>query len=121
MVLSITPNYQSIPDSVYMEIGRCIAEHHTGFQCVYALHKDTCFRHLHFLYNTVSYKDGKKFSQGPPDLNKTKMYCNHVLEKLNLKRFIGMSDEDILNDIPDCFSEEDKEKILWVIKNEILK
>lgn len=84
MVLSITPNYQSIPDSVYMEIGRRIAEHHTGFQCVYALHKDTCFRHLHFLYNTVSYKDGKKFSQGPPDLNKIKMYCNHVLEEFNL-------------------------------------
>ena len=47
--------------------------------------------------------------------------CGNVLEKLDLKRFIGMSDEEILNDIPDCFSEEDKEKILWVIKNEILK
>lgn len=84
VVLSITPDYNSRNDSDYMEIGRRIAEHYAGYQCVYALHKDTEYRHLHFVFNSVSYKDGKKFSQGSPDLNRVKMYCNHVLEEFDL-------------------------------------
>lgn len=83
VVFSITPDYKSVPDADYMEIGRLIADHYDGYQCVYALHKDTRIRHLHFIFNTVSYKDGKKYSQGPPDLNRIKMYCNHILEKLD--------------------------------------
>lgn len=79
-VLSITPDIQHIPDDVYMEVGRRIASHRLGYQCVYALHKDTSIRHIHFLFNSVSYKDGKKFSQGPSALNENKTFVNYVLE-----------------------------------------
>ncbi len=84
VVLSITPDREYVPDSDYMEIGRRIAEHYVGFQCVYTLHKNTDYRHLHFIFNSVNYKDGKKFSQGPTDLNRIKTYCNTVLDEYNL-------------------------------------
>ena len=83
-VLSITPDLPYMKDSDYMEIGRRIASHRHGFQCAYALHKDTSIRHLHFLFNSVSYRDGKKFSQGPSELNSVKTFINHVLEDYNL-------------------------------------
>lgn len=83
VVLSITPDHSSRKDSDYMEIGRRIADHYIGYQCAYALHKDTRIRHLHFVFNSVSYKDGKKFSQGPPDLNRIKMYVNTLLEEFD--------------------------------------
>ena len=83
-VLSITPDFPSLKDSDYIDIGRRVASHCVGYQCMYALHKDTKIRHLHFLWNTVSYKDGRRFSQGPPDLNREKAYINSVLEEYGL-------------------------------------
>ena len=83
-VLSITPDFPTLKDADYMEIGRRIASHCIGHQCVYALHKDTRTRHLHFVWNTISYKDGKRFSMGPPGLNQEKLYINKVLEEYDL-------------------------------------
>lgn len=83
-VLSITPDHASMKDSDFMEIGRRIASHFIGHQCVYALHKDTKNRHLHFITNTISYKDGKRFNQGPPDLNRMKVFINSILEEYDL-------------------------------------
>lgn len=83
-VLSITPDYPTLKDSDYMKIGERIASHCIGHQCVYALHKDTRTRHLHFVWNTISYKDGKRFSMGPPGLNQEKLYINKVLEEYDL-------------------------------------
>jgi len=82
--LSITPDSPLISDDDYMEIGRRIASNCIGMQCVYALHKDTKIRHLHIVWNNISYIDGKRFSQGPPGLNKEKAYINSILEKYNL-------------------------------------
>lgn len=78
-VLSITPDKPENTNASYMEIGRRIASYLDGFQSVYALHTDTDTRHLHFLVNSVSYKDGKKFTQGPKELNDFKTYCDQVL------------------------------------------
>ena len=80
-VLSITPDRKSITDEVYMELGRRIAQYNDGYQCVYTLHKDTSYRHLHFIFNTVAYKDGKRYSSGPPDLQRVRTYINGLLEK----------------------------------------
>ena len=82
--LSITPDFPTLKDSDYMQIGERIASHCIGHQCLYALHKDTKIRHIHFLWNTVSYKDGRRFSQEPPDLNREKAYINSVLEEYGL-------------------------------------
>ena len=83
-VLSITPDFPTLKDSDYMEIGRRVASHCIGHQCVYALHKDTRTRHLHFVWNTICYKDGKRFNMGPPGLNQEKLYINKVLEEYDL-------------------------------------
>lgn len=83
-VLSITPDFPTLKDSDYMKIGERIASHCIGHQCIYALHKDTCTRHIHFVWNTISYKDGKRFSMGPPGLNQEKLYINKVLEEYDL-------------------------------------
>jgi len=60
-----------------------IADYFEGFQVAFAVHKDTNNRHMHFVVNSVSYKDGHKFSQGPDDLNKFKTYCNRILDSHN--------------------------------------
>ncbi|WP_303837004.1 relaxase/mobilization nuclease domain-containing protein [Ruminococcus flavefaciens] len=83
-VLSITPDFPTMKDSDYMEIGRRIASHCVGHQCVYALHKDTRIRHLHFVWNAICYKNGKRFNMGPPGLNQEKLYINKILEKYDL-------------------------------------
>lgn len=66
-----------------MTVGYEIADYFEDFQVAFALHKDTNNRHIHFVVNSVSYKDGHKFSQGPDDLNKFKTYCNKVLNNHN--------------------------------------
>lgn len=80
MVLSLTPDRQETSDKVYMEVAERIAQKFKQFQCVYALHKDSNIRHLHFVANCVSYVDGRKFSQGPAELNRFKNDCNHILQ-----------------------------------------
>lgn len=72
-VLSVTPDKKENTNASYMEIGRRISSYFDGFQSVFALHTDTSTRHLHFLINSVSYKDGRKFSQGPTELRT----CSH--------------------------------------------
>lgn len=83
-VLSITPDFPTLKDADYMAIGRRIASHCVGHQCVFALHKDTRTRHLHFVWNTICYKDGKRFNMGPPGLNLEKLFINKVLEEYDL-------------------------------------
>ena len=83
-VLSITPDFPSLKDSDYMEIGRRVAAHSSGYQCIISQHKDTKIRHLHFIWNSISYKNGKRFTQGPPGLHQEKIYINHVLEEYDL-------------------------------------
>lgn len=66
-----------------MTVGYEIADYFEDFQVAFALHIDTNNRHIHFVVNSVSYKDGHKFSQGPDDLNKFKTYCNRILDSHN--------------------------------------
>ncbi len=80
-VLSLTPDLDSVDNETYMQIAARIASHLSDFQSVYTLHLDTNVRHLHFLINSVSIKDGHKFKQSRTDLNVFKTYCNHVITK----------------------------------------
>lgn len=82
-----------------MEIGRRISSYFDGFQSVFALHTDTSTRHLHFLINSVSYKDGRKFSQDPTELNNFKTYCNHVLHE-NGFDIIKKGNNELFDDTP---------------------
>lgn len=66
-----------------MTVGYEIADYFSDFQIAFAVHKDTNNRHIHFVVNSVSYKDGHKFSQGPGELIEFKTYCNEILHKHN--------------------------------------
>ena len=98
-VLSVTPDKKENTNASYMEIGRRISSYFDGFQSVFALHTDTSTRHLHFLVNSVSYKDGRKFSQGPTELNNFKTYCNHVLHE-NGFDIIKKGNNELFDDTP---------------------
>lgn len=84
IVLSITPDLPGNSDEKYLKIGREIADFFTDYQSLITVHKDTKLRHVHILLNSVSFKDGKKFSQGPKELNDFRLKCNRVLEKYDL-------------------------------------
>ncbi len=80
-VLSLTPDNESTSDEQYMELADKIASYFSQYQCVYALHKDTQFRHLHFVMNSVNYTNGKKFSQCHRQLGRFKNHCNDILDE----------------------------------------
>lgn len=101
-VLSVTPDKKENTNASYMEIGRRIASYFDGFQSVFALHTDTDTRHLHFLVNSVSYKNGKKFTQGPKELNDFKTYCDHVLHE-NGFDIIKKGNNELFDDTPYSF------------------
>lgn len=100
-VLSMTPNFPTMKDSDYMKIGERIASHCIGHQCVFALHKDTRIRHLHFIWNTINYKDGKRFNMGPPGLNQEKLYINKILEEYDLDPIRSSLNEIVDNNYHD--------------------
>ena len=78
-VVSITPDDPATPNEKYMEVGAKIAILHPDFQCCYSLHLDSAVRHLHFLMNSVSYRDGSKFTQSHSDLGRFRQQVNDIL------------------------------------------
>lgn len=54
------------------------------YQIVYALHEDTPYLHVHFVWNNVSYVDGHKCSFGITEYNQTIAYIGHILSNYNL-------------------------------------
>lgn len=80
LVVSLTPDDQNRSDNVYMELAPKIAGIFEGFQSYFAVHKDTEIRHLHIVLNSVSYVDGRKFTQSKTDLHRLKQKCNDLLE-----------------------------------------
>lgn len=47
-----------------LNVGYWAAQQLGNFQVAYALHTDTCHFHLHLVVNTVSYEDGRRYSDG---------------------------------------------------------
>ena len=99
MVLSITPDILKNSDEVYMEIANRMANYFSKYQSVYAVHKDSKYRHIHMVLNSVSFQNGKKFSQSKQELNQLKGYFNHILEEYNLD-IIKTKTDDILDENP---------------------
>ena len=78
-IVSITPDKPEIPNENYLQAGDQIARIHSDFQCCYALHLDSKTRHLHFLMNAVSFRDGHKYSQSRADLGIFRQKVNDIL------------------------------------------
>lgn len=81
IVLSMTPDEASRPDKEYMEIAKAVADIFEDFQCLYSVHLDARIRHVHILLNTVSIRNGKKFTQSPSGLQRLKQKTNDILLK----------------------------------------
>ena len=80
-IISITPDKPEISNEIYLKVGDEIARIHPDFQCCYALHLDSTTRHLHFLMNAVSYRDGHKYSQSRADLGIFRQKTNDILHR----------------------------------------
>lgn len=69
-----------------MELGYRIAEYYGArFQIVFGLHLDTYHIHLHFAFNTVSYIDGKMYSEGYGDWNRFRDYVQTLFPKWSVE------------------------------------
>lgn len=73
------------------EIGLQFAEYFKGYQVLFATHTDRDHIHTHFVVNSVSFKDGKKFHMSKKDLEKIKEFSNKLCEEnglntINLKK-----------------------------------
>lgn len=49
------------------------------YQIIYGVHNDTDNLHIHFAMNTVSYIDGKMYSEGYKDSFKLRNYINQIV------------------------------------------
>lgn len=62
-------------------LGYQIAAYYAGrYQIVFGVHEDTDNLHIHFVFNTVSFVDGLKYSGDTCDLSRLKAYVNEVFE-----------------------------------------
>ena len=49
------------------------------YQIIFSVHEDTDHWHIHFVMNTVSFVDGKMFSEGPYELAQFKDYVEALI------------------------------------------
>ena len=69
-------DYEDVTIDEAMEYGYRIAEYYGDrYQIVFGLHLNTQHVHLHFAFNTVSYVDGKMYSEG---YGGWVSFCNYV-------------------------------------------
>lgn len=62
-------------------LGYQIAAFYAGrYQIVFGVHEDTDNLHIHFVFNTVSFVDGLKYSEDINDLSKLKEYVNRAFD-----------------------------------------
>lgn len=51
------------------------------YQIVYSVHENTKNLHIHFVMNTVSFRDGLMFSEGPAELQQFKNYVQQLINE----------------------------------------
>lgn len=60
MVISFPEDYDDLYE-IYMLGERIMNQFFEEYQCVFGLHEDTDNLHIHFAWNAVNYKNGKKW------------------------------------------------------------
>lgn len=100
-IVSITPDNPEISNEIYLKVGDEIARIHQDFQCCFALHLDSKTRHLHFLMNAVSYRDGHKYSQSKADFGVFRQKINDILYRYKFDVIIQKlhHQPDMTNDV----------------------
>lgn len=100
-IVSITPDKPEISNEIYLKVGDEISRIHGDFQCCYSLHLDSKTRHLHFLMNAVSFRDGRKYSQSKAELGIFRQKINDILFRYNFDVIIQKihHQPDMTNDV----------------------
>ena len=98
--VSLTPDDKSTPNDKYMELAEQIAcSIFDKFNCIYAVHTDSKYRHIHLLINSVSFVDGKRYHSSKSDLATTRLKINHILEDFGFDTIHSSTDE-MIDDTP---------------------
>ena len=77
-VISFPKNEKISPEQA-LDFGiEFAAKQYAGYQCAMAVHTDKDHLHVHFIINSVSYNDGKKFDLNRKKLKNDKEVCNDM-------------------------------------------
>lgn len=117
VVLSFTPEDVKRPDTVYMSLAKDFVDLFREYQTLFAVHRDSRIRHLHVMINTVSIRDGRKFSQSPSGLQRLKQQTNDIIQRYGFDLIkIGSSEMLDLTDYSESegfeYLEVDEPKVL---------
>lgn len=98
--LSLTPDDKTNSNDKYMELAEQIAcSIFDKFNCIYSVHTDSKYRHIHLLINSVSFVDGKRYHSSKSDLATTRLKINHILEDFGFDTIRSSTDE-MIDDTP---------------------
>lgn len=101
-VLTWSPNEQVTPD-VALEIAREFCEECLpDYEAVYAAHTDTAHMHAHIIFNSVNYRDGRKYQYHKNDWEKN---LQPLLDRLCKKHGLRTLQEDIGKTPAECGEE----------------
>lgn len=78
-IVSFPEDFDKTPEDLLEIMYEIVDTNFYGYSAVIAVHLDAIHLHSHVLLNSVSCVTGKKFSQGPSDLNKLKLKINEIL------------------------------------------
>ena len=84
------------PAEVLRTAEEIVATVYSEYMAVIAVHTDSRFLHAHVVLDSVNAITGKKFSQGPKDLNRVKQQFNAILHA-NGFEIIRMSANDLVD------------------------
>jgi len=100
IALSLTPDRKNVSNEEYLQVAEEVADSlFQDYNYIYAVHIDSTYRHIHFLLNSVSYVDGKRFHSSKSDLAQTKAAVNRILERHNFD-IISSSTDNMIDDTP---------------------
>lgn len=122
--LSLTPDNKSVPNSNYTEIAHeVVNELFSEYNCIFAVHTDSKYRHIHFLVNSVSFTDGRRYHLSKSDLAEMRRKLNRILDNHGFD-IICVSTDKMVDDTPydlsegfDCLEINDDEPYSGMFKD----
>lgn len=96
ITISPSPDKETTSDETYLNFAIEVAEElFSNYNCITSVHKDSKRRHIHILFNSISFVDGKRFHSSKSDLAENKLKVNRLLEKYGFNIIRTSTDEMI--------------------------
>ena len=79
----------------YCYIAYCIMDYFEDYQIIFALHEfdnegNPCHKHLHFAFNPINYRNGKRFHLNKKQLKEFREYINDILSSYGITLETGI-------------------------------